>query len=697
MLGVAPALGRRFIAADVVDGSADTVMLTDDYWRSRFAGDASVIGRHLTVGGRPREVIGVLPRGFRFLNQKPALLLPLKFAPSSLILGYFNYQAVARLKPGVTLVEAQTDIARMLPIWLASYPAAPGYSRAFFEDARMSPRVRPFKEDAVGDVGSVLWIVMATLGVVLLIACANVANLLLVRAEGRRQELAVRVALGAGRGRIARALLIESLLLGVVGGLAGLVVAAGALRVLAMIGPTQLPRLDEIAIDRTVLLFTLLIALFSGVVFGLAPVFKYARMHGGGALQSGSRSQTASRDRHRARGALVVLQLALALVLLISAGLTVRTFVAMKAVHPGFQRPETVQTLRIAIPVVAAKEAAQVVQAEHAILDRLAAIPGVSDVGFAQSVPLDGRTDGDPIVAEGADEARQMAAMRRYNFVSPDFFRTVGVPVLAGRDLSWDDLTNRRPVALVSQNLARELWGAPGAAVGKRVRPSAAGPWWEVIGVVGDIRDEGTYKNAPAIVYFPVLVDDFLGERTIVKRNVAFAVRSDRAGTDALMQDIRRAVWAVDKDLPVADVRTLADLNDRSMARTSFTLVMLSIAGGMALLLGLVGIYAAMSSSVSQRTKEMGIRLALGARQTQVMASVHADSLKLTAIGTIIGLACAAAVTRVLSGVLFGVTPLDPVTFLVVPFVLAAVSVLATQIPARRAARLDPMTAIRQE
>ena len=698
LLGVSAALGRRFTAEDHVVGSADTVILTYDYWQRQFGGDASALGRRLIVNALPREVIGVLPRTFHFLNENPALLLPLKFAQSQLILGLFNYQAVARLKDGVTISQANADIARMLPIWGRSFPPAPGFSSNLVEGARITPNLRPFKQDAIGSIGSVLWIVMGTLGVVLLIACANVANLLLVRAEGRRQELAVRLALGAGRGRIGRELLIESLLLGLAGGVLGLVVAHMALRLLAQIGPAQLPRLNEISIDTTVLLFALGISLLSGVLFGLIPVLKYASPQISGAFQVTSRTQSQSREQHRVRGVLVVTQVALALVLLISAGLMIRTFQSLRQVLPGFIEPEAVQTFRILIPGPQLSDPEQVVRMQHAILDQIAEIPGVVSASFAQSVPMDGRADHDPVVVQDRpNDDRQLANIRTYNFVSPGFFRTVGTRLIAGRDLTWTDVYSGRPVALMSETLARELWDEPASAVGKRIRENLSGPWREVISVVGDLQDEGVDRKAPPMVYWPTLLNGFFGQDVIVKRSVAFAIRTSRAGTGALLEELQAAVWAVNRDLPLADVRTLGEIYERSMSRTSFTLMMLALAGGMALLLGLVGIYAVMSSSVSQRTREIGIRIALGAQHVQVMTPLLRYSLALTLAGVVLGLTGAAALTRFLDGILFGVTSLDPATFLLVSLMLIFVSMLAALIPARRAAHLDPIAALRIE
>jgi putative ABC transport system permease protein len=350
MLGATPALGRLISARDDSPGADDTMMLSGGYWRTRFGSDPSVIGRRIMVNGKPREIIGVLPDSFRFFDQKPSLILPMRLDREKVHLGQFSYTAVARMKPGVRLDQVTADATRLIPVGLRKFPPLPGFSLKMFEDAKLQPNVRLLKADVIGDVGSALWLLMGTIGMVLLIACANVANLLLVRAEGRQQELAVRAALGASRGRIAYELLAESVVLGLVGGVAGLGVAYAAVRALIALAPGNLPRLDNISIDATVLLFTFVVSIVAGLLFGAIPVFKYAGPHVASGLRGGGRTSSASRERHRARSALVIVQVALALVLLVSSGLMIRTFQALRHVNPGFARPEEVLTLRLSIP-----------------------------------------------------------------------------------------------------------------------------------------------------------------------------------------------------------------------------------------------------------------------------------------------------------------------------------------------------------
>ena len=698
LLGVPPQIGRWFSPKDDEPGSPATVILTNAYWKSRFGGDWSVIGRRILMNGIAREVIGVMPERFRFLDRKPSVIMPLQFERSKVFVGNFSYQAVARLKPGITLQQANADVGRMIPMSFAKFPPPPGMTMKMMEDARIGPNVRPLERDVVGDIGKVLWVLMATIGVVLLIACANVANLLLVRAEGRQQELAIRVALGAGRTQIARELLLESLTLGVLGGALGLGFAYGALRLLVTMGPTRLPRLDEVSIDPPVLWFTLAVSLLAGLLFGLIPVFKYAGRQVAGAIRDGGRTLSQGRERHRARSILVVVQVALALVLLISSGLMIRTFQALKHVQPGFARPLEVQTLRISIPEAQVPDAERVVRMDQEILGKIGAIPGVSSVSFANSLTMDGNDSNDVLFVEDQPLSEgRIPPVCRFKFLSPNHFKTMGNPLVSGRDLTWTDTFNQTPVVLVSENLARERWGAPNAALGKRVRESPKSEWREIIGVVADERDNGVDQPAPQIVYWPVIMKEFWGNHMMVQRNLAFAIRSSRTGSDSFLKDVRQAVWSVNPNLPLANVRTLDEIYNMSMARTSFTLVMLAIAGAMALLLGVVGIYGVISYSVSQRTREIGIRMALGAREPELQRMFVLHGLRLTGIGVACGLAASIGLMRLLSSLLFGVSPIDPLTYAAVAAGLAAAAALASYLPARRATTVDPVEALRAE
>ena len=587
----------------------------------------------------------------------------------------------------------------MLGIWLKAWPTPPGFDRALFENARLAPDLKPLKQEVVGDIGTVLWVLMGTIGLVLLIACANVANLLLVRAEGRQQELAIRAALGAGWGRIAREMLLESLTLGVIGGVLGLGLAYAAVRILVAKGPATLPRLTEIGIDPLVLAFTLGVSLFAGLLFGVIPVLKYAGPHLGTALRAGGRSLSSSRERHRARNTLVVVQVALALVLLIGSGLMIRTFQALRNVQPGFTHPEELQLMRILISEGQVKEPEQVMRMQNAMLDKLAAIPGVTSVALGKrraARRVSTTTMFCSLKIRPIPPARSLPSAG-IGLSRPEFFKTTGTPLIAGRDFTWTDLYDKRRVAMVSENLAREMWGGPSAALGKRIREGAADPWREIVGVVGDVYDDGAQKKPPAFAYWPALMDAFYGPQGTVQRFAVFVIRTKRAATEGFVTEARQAVWSVNSNLPVFAIRTVQDLYDQSMARTSFTLVLLAIAGAMALILGIVGIYGVIAYAVTQRTREIGIRMALGAQAAGLRQMFVRQGLLLAGIGAIIGLGAAAGLTRLMSSLLFGVAALDPLTYAGVAAILIAAAALASYLPARRATRVDPLDALRAE
>jgi predicted permease len=539
---------------------------------------------------------------------------------------------------------------------------------------------------------------MGTVGIVLLIACANVANLLLVRAEGRQQELAIRAALGAGWARIARELLLECATLGLIGGAIGLGLAGGALRLLKSMGPASLPRLDEIALDPLVLLFAFATSLAASLLFGLAPVVKYAGRSLDTGLREGGRTASEGRQRRLGRNTLVGTQVALCLVLLVGAGLMIRSSQALRRVQPGFTAPEQILTLRVSIPEAQVREPDQVIRGFQEMMRRVAALPGVTSVGLTNSITMDGANNNDPIFPEDRPYAEgQLPPIRRFKHIAPGFFATMGNPVLAGRDLTWTDLYEKRHVVLISESLSREYWPNPAAAVGRRIRENPKSPWREIIGVVGNERDDGVHQKPPAIVYWPMLIRDFWGSSVSVRRTMAFAIRSTRTGSESLLAEVRRAIWSVNPDLPIANVRTVREIYDRSMARTSFTLVLLSIAAGMALLLGAVGIYGVISYSVSQRRREIGIRVALGAPPESVRRLFVRHSLFLAGMGIGCGLAAAVALSRLMTALLFEVSPLDPVTYGAVCGVLVMSALLASYFPARRATEVDPVEALRAE
>ncbi len=701
LLGVKPVLGRLFTRYDDSHNSPRTAVISYAYWREKFGGSDSVIGRQITVDGQAREIIGVLPRNFHFLDrQDAALYLPMQWDRSNTKLGNFSYPGIARLKPGVTLDQARADMARLVPIAMRSFPAPDGFPLSMFEKVKLNPTPRMLKQDVIGDIGNVLWVLMGSIAIVLLVACANVANLLLVRVEGRRQELAIRSALGAGRGRIIGGLLFESLFLGFTGALIGLAMAFGALRLLIAAKPMGLPRLSEIHIDGTALLFTLGVALFVSVVIGLIPAVKSAGASVHHRLREGGRGMSQSRERHKARKALVVVQVALAFVLLICSGLMIRTFRALMHVPPGFADPNAVEVFHLFIPATRIPDTQRegVVRLEQEIQNKIAAIPGVKSVSFGSVVPMEGMNQNDPIFAQDHTyKPGELPPIRRFKFVAPGYLATMGTSLIAGRDLTWPETYGKRPVAIVSENLAKELWHDPAVAVGKRIRVGTTDDWREIIGVVRDVHDDGVDSPAPSTVYWPVIQDRFEGQPETVRRNVAFVVRSPRAGSAAFLKEIEQKVWSVDSDLPLANPTTLGELYTQSMARTSFTLVLLSVAGGMALLLGIVGIYGVIAYSVSQRTREIGIRMALGAQQQSLTAMFLRQGLLLTGIGIVTGLVSAFLAVRLMSSLLFNVSTMDPSTYVLTSICVVCIATLACYLPSRRAATVDPTIALRSE
>ena len=699
-LEVPPLLGRWFSSADQDPHGSKTAMLSYGYWQRRFGGDRSIVGRAIQVDSQTRTIVGVMPRGFRMVDQDFDLLVPFALDRSQLKLAPFCCNGIGRLKPGVSIDQANSDISRLLPLWMDSWSNGPGTNPHWYEGWRIAPNFRLLKHQIIGDVASVLWVVMATIGIVLLMVCMNVANLLLVRAESRRQELSIRAALGAGRSRIARELLLESIVLGLIGGALGVGVAASALRLLVSIGPANLPRLSEISLDVNSIMFTVIISLFSGLLFGSLPVWKYAFFQRAALLDNSGRTASQGRERHRARNILVVTQVAMALVLLVCALLMIRTFAALHNVNPGFADAQHIQTVSTWIPEQLIVDEQTVTQIENNIVDKFSAIPGVTSVGFARAVPMDGNEPNwDNLFVQGKNYEGNNPPLRFFNYISPGYLRAMGTHIIAGRDFTWTDIYDLRPKVVVSENFARESWGSTSAAIGKQVRQSSATPWQEVIGVVEDVHVRGVAEQAPAMIYWPAMLRSPYDPRAKItaSRFVTFTLHDNRAGTASLLNEMQEAVSSINANLPLASAQTMQEIYGKSLARTSFTLVMLGIAAAMALALGIIGIYGVISYAVSQRTREIGIRLALGARKHELRWMFVRPALILTGIGVAIGLGFAAAVAQALRTLLYGISPLDPLSFAVVPLILVLAAALASFLPAARAATINPVEALRVE
>lgn len=678
-LGVQAYLGRWFSSEDDSPGTRLTVMLSYGYWVRKFGGDPAVLGRTILIDFIPREVIGVMPRGFQFVNISPDIFLPQRFPKSGLRPDEFSYEGIARLKPGVTVTLANQDVARVWKSWGETV----GVTK-MLDLLHVQPNLRPLKKDVVGDVGSMLTLLMGALGLVLLLVCANIANLVLVRAQSRRQEFAIRTALGAAWGRIARELLVESLTLGVLGGALGLLFAYTGLRVLVTHGPANLPRLAEISLDGTALVFVLVCSVASSILFGLAAILRCGTP---GRMVSARGATQGARQLH-VQNALVVTQVALAFLLLVASGLMIRSSVALRSVTPGFTHPEWVQTVSISIPEALAPKPEQVVRMQSQMIDRISAIPGVSAAGFGRGLPLEpGYHNGIVIAVEGKTAPDQMPPNRAFHSLSPGLLAAQGTRLVAGRDFSWVDVFNQRDVALISENMARENWGDAANALGKRIRFGRNGVWNEVVGVVQNVYSDGVNHPAPATVY------SHIGGA----RAVTFAIRSKRVGTEGFLREIAAQIHAVDPNLPLARVRTLDDFYRQSMAQTSFALVLLGIAGAMALTLAIVGVYGILAYTVGQRWHEVGIRLALGAEPTALKWMFVRKGLILNCIGAAIGLALAVVLSRWISSLLFDVTPLDPITYVASGMLLTTAAMTASYVPARRAASIDPVATLRSE
>jgi predicted permease len=707
-LGVHPAMGRWFVDAEYSPGAGApaSAVMSYAFWQRRFGGDGSVLGRTVALDGRSYEIVGIMPPSFKFLDLKPQpdvidamridaiqMLRCAECAPSPLGLGFLNYTGMARLKDGVTPAEATADVARMLPIWLDAWPAPAGQREAI-ANWRLAPVLTPLKDDVVGGVAEMLWLLMATVGAVLLIACANIANLLLVRADARRHELTIRAVLGAGRRRIAGELLRESLVLGALGGVIGLALAYAGLELLSAFAPANLPRVEDIAVGAPVLAFAVAAAFVSSLAFGAIPAVKHA-FGSDAMLGAGARGSTASREGNRTRGALIVVQVALALVLLVGAGLMIRTFQALTTIDPGFTDPEHIQLTSVFIPPWAIPEHERAFRIQYEILERIAALPGVAAVGIG-GAGVGGRGFSRPGAAIEVEDRPDLPdaapASRNFAPISPGYFQALGTRLVAGRDITWADVDDARPVVVVSENFARALWGEPQAALGERIRwdggGDGTGDWREIVGVTQDVYSS-LFERPPTNVYVPTTTSDL--------RGIGYVIRTDRAGTESFVNEVRQAVSATHPVLAVLQIPTMQDVYSAALAPTSFMLVLLAIAGSMALALSVVGIYGVISYIVSQRKREIGIRLALGAQARSVKRMFVRQGLVVAMAGVAIGLAAAVALSRWLTSFLFEVRPLDIPTYGAVLGVLLIAVTLAAYMPARRAARLDPVETLRAE
>jgi predicted permease len=694
VLGAEAALGRTFSEAEGAPDGEPVVILSDGLWRDAFGSDPAVLGRTLDLNGATREIIGVMPPDFGHPDRDARLWIPLIVNPAQAPLAAFGATGVARMAPGATPESVLTELTGLISRLPELFPDAAGQT-TFLAQVELGAVVLPLKEALVGDVDATLWILLGMVGFVLLIACANVANLLLVRAEGRQRELALRIAIGAGRAAIVRASMSESLVLAFFGGALGVVVAAVAVGASMDLLPSALPRAVEIGVDLRVLAFTAAIALGCAAFFGLVPLLRLRDVSLLGSLREGAaHGATSGRGRHALRNSLVVAQMALALVLLVGSGLMLRSFQALRQVDPGFE-PEGVLTAGFFIPPGEMQGWQEVTGYFRDLGDAVRAQPGVEAVGFGQISPLGG---GAPFFTfQVEDHPRgdgELPILASHNRVEPGFFEALGIDLVEGRTLQAGDGADGTRSVVVSESFARRWW--PNASpLGRRVRQG--GPdedWFQIAGVVADVKYGSLEEDAEETVYWPSTTGP--AANPLATRAMEIYVRT---GSDplALVPVLRREADALNARIPVSNPRAFTDVFAQATSRTSFTMSLLGAASAIALALGLVGIYGVVSYVVSQRTREIGVRLALGATAPSVRGMVVRHGLLLAAIGVAVGLAASAALSSVMATLLYGVSPIDPITYGAVAVALVAVSVVGTWIPATRAAGVDPARALRAD
>ncbi|HEY7878043.1 MAG TPA: ABC transporter permease [Gemmatimonadaceae bacterium] len=700
LLEVTPKLGRPFTEAEDLPNGAPVVMISEGQWRTRFGADPNVIGRMLLVGGVSHQIVGVMPRSFRFPSAGTELWLPLQLNPHDPFPGGFNYNAIARLRPGVTIGNAQRDFRAVLPRVVDVSPMmAPGVStQMLLDQAKPQPVLTPMRDDVVGGSAATLWIVAGAAGLLLLVACANVANLILVRADGRQRELAVRAALGAGRSRVLAHFLTESALLAAIAGTLGLIVAALGIRALVRAGPAELPRLAEVRVNAEVVAFTLVITALIAMACSAFPAFRFGHAELATTLRDGGRGGTTGRARHRVRGALVMAQIALALVVLAASGLLLRTFQHLHEVRPGW-KADHLATLWLSLPESRYPSDSARARFYARLTERIAELPGVRAVGLASRLPLAHHGENtSPIWVEGdPSAASRIPPLQLFVTTDGGFFHAMGIPMLAGRTFYALDGRQRGDEAIVNRVTAGHFWHDPtGArALGKRFQTLPNGPWFTVVGVVESAHDS-SLETAPApTVYFPEAPRADTAFSQLV-RTMGLVVRT-AGDAAAITPQVQGVVRALDPALPVYDVQPMTAVVQRSMAQLSFTMLIIGAAAVVTLLLGAIGLYGVIAYIVSLRTRELGVRIALGATPHAVARLVTRQGLALTGAGIAAGLVLFALLARFLRSLLFGVAPSDPVTLVAVSLALIAIAALASWLPARRAARVDPMEALRAE
>ncbi len=698
VLRTQPILGRPFLEEETLPDAEQVAILSHGLWQRRFGGDPGVIDRTLIVDGSSRRIVGVMPAGFDLPTEAEVeIWIPFILDPEDLATDNFSFTGIGRMKEGVTPEAVYADIRRLtfqIPDRTATF-----LTHEMMEQTGWDALIIPLIERVTRDVRQALWILLGTVAVILLIACANVANLFLVRAEGRHKEIAIRSALGAERGTLALGFLRESTFLALAGGVLGLLLAFGGIRLLVALAPDSIPRLAAIRIDGAVLLFTLGVSVVAGLLFGVAPLFRHTGSDIANSLKEGFRGTTSGRSRARARTVLVLGQVALAFLLMVSSGLLGKSFWHLKNIDPGFE-VENVLTLRLSLPEAGYDDQASVAEFYRQLVDRVEALPGVVQAGAVNKLPLrpGGESHSGVLIEDKPVEPGLLPHIAMSILAAPGYFETMGIRLLEGRLIERSDLTAGTAAVLVNKAFAEHFW--PGESViGKRVWPGIAEDqtededfaWWQVVGVVANVRSLALELDIRPIIYYSMVGpgDNYRSSMNIVARTTA--------APTSLAPAIRDAVWEIDPTVPITGIETMERVLSDATSRAGFTMLMLGIAAGVALLLGAVGLYGVISYGVTQRRQEIGVRMALGAPAGRVRGMVVKQGATVAGIGLGVGFAAALGLTRLMEALLFEVSPTDPPTFGFVVALLFVVSIFASWIPARRAAAVDPAIALRAE
>jgi len=692
-LGVAPLRGRLFTESEDKPNAAPVALISARLWSRKYGGDSSIVGRQLEIDGVPHEVVGVIPTDVRFPADSTELWVPMRLDPRKTDSASFDYQAVARLRGGVTPGGAAAELQTLLPTLPDEFPGR--LTRASIDQTHMRVSVAPLADVVVGDIGRVLWIVLGAAALVLAIACSNVANLFFVRAERRWNDVAIARALGATPGSVVLEFVCEGLLVAAAAGAVGLAFAAGGLRVArAYAGRVDLPRLPEIGMDSTVVVVAALSALAASLVVNTLPALRAGPLSSRSFLPSAGSASTIDRDRHRMRNALVVVQVGFALVLLVSSGLMARSVWRLRSVDPGFQ-PAGAMTFRLALPPATYRGTDEPVRFVTRALDAIASIPGVKEAGVASKLPLDelGRFDSAVFVERRAMAPGSLPGIHPVAYVTPGYFAAAGIRFLEGRSFMRPDPPRVALEVVVSRAFAERYWQTD-SPIGNRIRLMVNGPWYIVVGVVGSVRDSALDRSVDQTVYCPLL--PARADVRWAPRDLAFVVRTegDPAASTAA---VRSVVRELDPTLPVYRLRSLTEIVADASARRSVTFLLLACATGVAILLGAIGLYGVMSYVVALRTREVGLRLALGAQPSEVTRTVCGQGLAVAAVGIAAGLAGSIMLTRFLAALLFEVSTTDPAVLVLSSIGLLLVAAIATWLPARRAASIDPLLALRSQ